>query len=130
MSERFYRLILGATLLVALYVPLTGVVYGLIAILIVEGVTNARVPALVTALRRRWFRALPAPLDVSPASDYRFAFEAERVWRLIAALVLTAGMTDPDALWFLPWFMGFALLGAGVSGVCPMLISVQWLGFR
>ncbi|MHB1566175.1 MAG: hypothetical protein ACYCXG_05610 [Acidiferrobacter sp.] len=130
MSDRFYRLIFGAVLLVALYAQLAGVLYGLIALLAIEGVTNARVPALVTALRRRLRPSTPVSATCPPAGNYRFAFEAERVWRLIAALLLTVGITEPNTLWFLPWFMGFALLGAGISGVCPMLISVQWLGFR
>lgn len=130
MSDRFYRLIFGAVLLVALYTQLAGVLYGLVALLVIEGVTNARVPALVTALRRRLWPSTPVSASCPPADNYRFAFEAERVWRLIAALLLTAGITEPGILWFLPWFMGFALLGAGISGVCPMLISVQWLGFR
>jgi hypothetical protein len=35
-----------------------------------------------------------------------------------------------ESLWFFPWFMGFAIFGAGLSGVCPVLISLKLLGFR
>ena len=35
-----------------------------------------------------------------------------------------------DMLWFFPWFMGFAILGAGASGVCPVLLGLKYIGFR
>ena len=34
-----------------------------------------------------------------------------------------------DAL-FVLFGMGFAILGAGVSGVCPILLGTKWVGFR
>jgi hypothetical protein len=26
--------------------------------------------------------------------------------------------------------MGFAIFGAGLSGVCPVLLAIRWTGFR
>lgn len=134
MSDRSYRLILGALLLGALYGNQQGLIFGLIVILTMEGVSNRRVPQILTALRART-RFAPAPAAISslPAKrrEARFQFEAERAWRLIAALILLIGSIGINGpLWFLPWFMGFAMLGAGVSGVCPMLITVERIGFR
>jgi hypothetical protein len=65
----------------------------------------------------------------------RFDFEAYRMWRITVALVLvvTFAMIHEfgyDMLWFFPWFMGFAIIGAGVSGVCPGLLALRWVGFR
>jgi hypothetical protein len=48
---------------------------------------------------------------------------------LIVAALVTVSHSSA-ALWFLPWFVGFALLGAGLSGICPMVIGLRWLGFR
>jgi hypothetical protein len=35
-----------------------------------------------------------------------------------------------EVLWFIPWFMGFAIMGAGASGVCPMILFLKWVGFK
>jgi hypothetical protein len=61
----------------------------------------------------------------------RTLFEAERGWRLSVATMLVISLfAFPDVLWFLPWFMGFAILGAGVSGVCPMYLAMRWAGLK
>lgn len=129
-----YRLIFGAVLLAALYTGAHYVIYGLIVMLAIEGVTNARVPAVVTRLRmrHRGRRRVPEdPIPVVKTRHVRFNFAAERAWRLVAAVLLLLGMVGIHSVcWFIPWFMGFGIFGAGVSGVCPMLISVEWLGFR
>ncbi len=134
MSDRSYRLILGALLLAALYSNQKGVIFGLIVMLTIEGVSNRRIPQILTALRAKTrFASAIAPAHPLPPKrrGTRFHFEAERAWRLIAALLLLIGILGFNGvLWFLPWFMGFGMLGAGVSGVCPMLITVEWIGFR
>jgi hypothetical protein len=35
-----------------------------------------------------------------------------------------------DQLWLIPWFAGFALTVAGLSGICPMLLFFEKLGFK
>lgn len=134
MSDRSYRLILGALLLAALYTNQKGLIFGLIVMLTIEGISNRRVPQVLTALRAKTrFGPAITPIASLPPKrrEVRFHFEAERAWRLIAALLLLVGtLLFNGALWFLPWFMGFAMLGAGVSGVCPMLITVERIGFR
>ena len=37
---------------------------------------------------------------------------------------------DIEVIWLIPWFMGFAIMGAGVSGVCPGLLLMRWVGFK
>ena len=134
MSDRTYRLILGALLLTALYTNTPGIILGLTAMLTAEGVTNARVPELVTRLRQHWGfggTAYPAGAPTMGGNGLRFRFEAERAWRLVVAVLLLVGLVGlHGVLWFLPWFMGFAIFGAGLSGVCPILTSIEWLGFR
>lgn len=132
MSDRTYRLILGALLLISLYFDLNYLMYALIAILFLEGVTNWRIPLLVRKLRGDSAAAPETDKNLAPIqSNYRFNIEAERVWRLIVSLMLLVTYVLFYAqLWFFPWFMGFAIFGAGASGVCPALIGVKWIGCR
>ncbi|RMG29151.1 MAG: DUF2892 domain-containing protein [Gammaproteobacteria bacterium] len=58
-------------------------------------------------------------------------FEAERALRFIVATLIGLPLWPPAApLWWLPWFVGFALVGAGLSGICPMVLALRRLGFR
>ena len=135
MSNRLYRLVLGVSVLVALYFELPAVSWALVLIAGFETITNVRVPGLVSRLR---FQAAgdyadDVAGDCTPGIDFyaRTSFEAERVWRGIATLMLLLSLIIyPDALWALAWFMGFAFFGAGISGVCPLLLVLKWAGFR
>ncbi|MHB1214704.1 MAG: hypothetical protein ACYCY9_06920 [Thiobacillus sp.] len=128
MNDRTYRLILGALLLLSLYFEIRYLMYALIGLLFFEGVTNLRLPLLL-----RGSQGDAAAEDhLAPIQhSSRFKFEAERAWRLIVAtMLLVTYVLFYDTLWFFPWFMGFAIFGAGVSGVCPVLIGVKWAGCR
>lgn len=132
MSDRTFRLIFGALLLLALYFDLIYLVYFLIAILFLEGITNWRIPLLVQKIRGASSTIDESNDNLAPLhGDYRFNFEAERAWRLVSAsMLLVTYVLFYDLLWFFPWFMGFALFGAGVSGVCPMLTGIKWIGCK
>ena len=125
MTDRNYRLMLGLAILLILYFDLTRAMYGLIGLLFVEGITNWRIPMLVGKLTRQ--------SDAPPIEpfDFKWPLNEERAWRLVVAvlLLLTAVLFNEIA-WFLPWFMGFAILGAGVSGVCPVLLGLRFTGCR
>lgn len=132
MSDRTYRLIFGALILVSLYFEIGYLMHFLIAMLFIEGITNLRVPLVLRKLQGQSPASTQADDNLAPINrSYRFNFEAERAWRLLVAtmLLITYGLFY-DQLWFFPWFMGFAIFGAGVSGVCPMLISMKWIGCR
>ena len=130
MSNRLYRMFFGATLLLALYFDVYQAVYALIGLAVFEAITNLRIPLLVSRLR---YKNDGDPDEGSLGIQFpvRILFEAERGWRLSVAAMLTIGLfAFPDALWFFPWFMGFAILGAGVSGVCPMFLAMKWAGLK
>ena len=132
MSDRSYRLLFGMTLLLALYFQIYYVVYALIALAVLEGLTNLRVPVIVTRLRSNLGGQVPMQenLTVAP-SRCKYSFEAERALRLMMATFLFLSyVVFAKYLWFVPWFIGFALFGAGVSGVCPSLSLLKWMGFR
>lgn len=134
MTHRIYRLVIGVLLLIFLYFDLNYLMLALIAMLLLEGVTNVRIPRLITRLRNMLgARGKPAA-EVIPAPDAacpRFGFDSERVMSLLMGLILLLSyVVFYHQLWFFPWFLGFALLGSGVSGICPMLIAFKWLGFK
>lgn len=132
MSDRTYRTLLGLLILIVLnFEVLHPLMYVLIGLLFIEGLTNLRIPKLICKLRNcvasseRYIYQ-----DADLVAEPRFGFEAERLWRLLVGGFLLIGFALVDALWFFPWFMGFAIFGAGLSGVCPVLLGVRWLGFR
>ena len=129
MTERTLRIIIGLLILVALYFELPELMIGLIVFMLFEGITNWRLPILLRKLQGEGNFQLSQFSD--PEQKSKFSIEAERVMRFAAAalLVITYFIFN-EQLWFFPWFMGFAFLGAGISGVCPMLIGFKSLGFR
>ncbi|HHJ17008.1 MAG TPA: DUF2892 domain-containing protein [Gammaproteobacteria bacterium] len=130
MSNRLYRMMFGIALLLGLYFDALPVLYALIALAGFEAVTNLRIPRVVSKLR---YGNTGDPCEGSLGIPFhaRTAFEAERGWRLTVAAMLALGVfAYPEALWFVPWFMGFAILGAGISGVCPMFLAMKWAGLK
>lgn len=127
MTDRNYRLLFGLTILVVLYFDLTYAMYGLIGLILAEGITNWRIPLLVSRFTRQ------PGADALPMESFEFKWplHGERAWRLVVGfmLLLTAVLFNEIA-WFLPWFMGFAIFGAGVSGVCPVLLGLRFAGCR
>ena len=128
MSDRVYRLILGTLLLVSLYFESSRLMYFLIGMLFFEGATSLRVPLL---LRKQHGRSVADSNQTPAQRKIRFNFEAERAWRLfIGLMLLITYVLFYEKMWFFPWFMGFAIFGAGASGVCPGLIGLKWAGCR
>jgi len=128
MSDRVYRLILGTLLLVSLYFESSRLMYFLIGMLFFEGITGLRVPLLLCKLTG----GSMADCNRAPSQRAtRFNFEAERSWRLMMCLMLLVTyVLFYDKMWFIPWFLGFAIFGAGASGVCPGLYCFKWAGCR
>lgn len=128
MTERNFRLVIGGWLVLALLLGMPAAIYALMVMLSFEGITNWRVPVLIARLR-----GMPDTLAAGTVSagDCAIPFEAERALRLlIVGFLGLALFALPDLLWWLPWFVGFALIGAGLSGICPMVQALRWLGMR
>jgi hypothetical protein len=125
MTERNFRLLIGIWLVVALVMAQPMTVYVLMGLLLFEGLTNLRVPLL--------FQRLTHQVPVAPVAETNqcvISFEAERALRLLIVVFLGLGLFLPELLWWLPWFIGFALIGAGLSGICPMVLALRWIGLR
>jgi len=130
MTERIYRLIIGLTVLGILYLDSRPAMSVLIALLVFEGITNWRIPLLVSRLRGDVNR-VARQADAEHRSESRFNFEAERALRLLFSGVLTTTyFIFNQSLWLFPWFAAFALTVAGLSGICPMLMFIEKLGFK
>lgn len=130
MSNRLYRLLYGISLLAALYLEMPIIINVLIGLALFEALTNLRIPKLISRIR---FNHDGDPLEGNLGIDFktRVNFEAERGWRITVAFMLLISIyAFPDMLWFLPWFMGFAIFGAGISGVCPVFLVIKWLGLK
>ncbi len=131
MNERLFLFFVGTYILMSLYFCLDNMIYLLCFWLFFEGLTDIRLTNLSQKLIKR---RLPSGLTTFQAT-LRFDFDAFRAWRLLVAIVLGGSFFllheyDIEILWFFPWFMGFAIMGAGVSSVCPTLLFVRWLGFK
>lgn len=131
MNERMFLFVAGAYLLTALYMEIDIMVYLLSAWLIFEAITDIR----LTTLSQKFIKT-PEPVGLTIfRSKQRFDFDALRAARLMIATFiggsfLLVNESNIEVLWFFPWFMGFAILGAGISGVCPVVSLMQWVGFR
>lgn len=127
MTERGFRVIMGLWLVVGLYFDYVEVIYALMAVLILEGITNCNIPLLVCKIR---FGAKHPGCEKTLATS-KISFEAERALRFIVVLFLSISFIPGlEFLWWIPWFIGFALIGAGFSGICPLVISLRYIGLR
>ena len=127
MSERHFRVIVGFWLVLGLILNSVDIIYVLFGILLFEGVTNFRIPGLVTRLR---FGSGDSAAIIKDTGT-RFSFEAERALRFIVVIFAYAPMQQGlEILWWMPWFVGFALIGAGLSGICPMVLALRFVGLR
>lgn len=131
MSERAYLFLTGVYILIGLYLEIDLMIYGLCLWLVFEGVTG-----LMLTRQSAKFIPVSDPVGLTMfRSQQRFDFDALRATRIVIALFLGGSFLllreyDVEFLWFFPWFMGFAILGAGASGVCPILLVTKWIGFR
>ncbi len=130
MTERAYRLFIRLSLLGILYLNSRQAMYGLIALMVFEAITNWRIPLLVSRLRYGITDA-GRPAADTDSCGYRFSFEAGRALRLVfSGVLLVTYVMFGQQLWLFPWFAGFALAVAGLSGICPMLLFLEKLRFK
>lgn len=131
MSERLFLFVVGAFILISLYIEIDMNIYILCLWLLFEAIMDIR---LTTLSQKLMSTTVPAGLTIFQ-TQARFDFEALRVLRIVVSVLLASAFIlineyHIDVLWFVPWFLGFAILGAGVSGICPTMLLIRWLGFR
>ena len=127
MTERAYLMITGLALLLFLYLELDYMIYALISMLLLEGVTNWRLPKIINLIRY----GKNTELTGNNQNNAKINFEAERALRLVVAVILVATYVFfPNQAWFLPWFIGVMLTFAGISRFCPMVLALKWIGLK
>jgi hypothetical protein len=131
MSDRAYLFVVGFYIVTALYLEIELMIYGLIVFMLFEGVTGLTLTSVTQKIRKVKLDSGLLQYETSP----RFNFDGFRALRIFFAVAMTAAYLGVheygiEMIWFLPWFFGFALLGAGVSSVCPVLLGMRWLGFK
>ena len=131
MSERLFLFLVGVYILIALYFGIDLMIYMLSLWLLFEAITDIRLTTLSQNIMKQ---TVPAGLIVFNTHQ-RFNFDAIRAWRITVAVLLGGSLLllkeyNVDFVWFFPWFMGFAIMGAGASSVCPVLLFIRWIGFR
>jgi hypothetical protein len=126
-----YLFLVGAFILFALYLQNNYLMYGLAVFLTLEAVSGIRITRLLQKARHVCLGH--GLLEFNTRA--RFDIDGLSAWRILVAVVLVTsyGLMHEygyDVLWFIPWFMGFAILGAGASGICPLLLGLRWAGFK
>ncbi len=128
MTERSFRLVLGTSLLLLLYLDFEMGVYAYIGVLIFEGMTNLRIPIIISKLR--YGSGYNPGEGLSPGCS-RIPFDAERALRIIVAgMLIGTFVFFKEPTWFFPWFIASMLLLAGITNICPMVMALRWTGFR
>ncbi len=127
MSDRSYRFFLGLCILISLFLRLDYAIYIIIGMMLIESVTNYRIPILINQFNSHTHTSNKQSSNFSSF----FGIEAERVFRFIVVVFIALGtIAYPDSLWFFPWFVGLNLVLAGITGICPLVILLQKLGFK
>ena len=125
MTERWYRLIQGVYLIIALYLEHDRMVYGFMVLLSIEAVTNLRLPVVLFRFRT------PVVDSDNQTSNCTFDIDSERLLRLVVVLfLLLSYVFFSEPIWFFPWFIAAMLFLAGITNICPMVMMFQYLGFR
>lgn len=129
MGERLYMLLFGVVIITGLYFDLPYLIYAVISITLFEGLTNLRIAPVLNRLPLSVLKTSDLPVDSQRKAW--IPFDARRMWHLVVGTVLVVCYIGFfDQLWFLVWFLGFAVAGAGLSGICPVLFLIMSLGFR
>ena len=129
MTERAYRLVVGISMLIFLFLQWNIAMYIILCILLLEALTNWRIPILVSKLR---FPNDAIKVTEGENPSCTINFEAERMLRWVVFFLVALGYTSYTAhlFWFFPWFVGLMLLLAGVTGICPMVMILRWIGMK
>ncbi len=129
MTERAYRLVTGILMLSFLFFRMDHAVWALIILMSFEGLTNWRVPIIVS---RVIYPDNTVMFSEGENPHYTINYDAERMLRWLLMFMILLGMLSitEGLFWYFPWFIGLMLLLAGVTGICPMVMALRKLGLK
>ena len=127
MTERWYRLLQGIYLLVALYIENDAMMYAFMAVLTLEVLTNIRLSVLLARINSK-----TSDFECDNNEEcFTFSMDSERLLRVVVvSFLLLSYVFFPEPIWFFPWFVAAMLFLAGITNICPMVMMFQFLGFR
>ncbi|MCW8934624.1 MAG: DUF2892 domain-containing protein [Gammaproteobacteria bacterium] len=133
MSERHFRLIMGAALWLVLissaYYETMYPIFAFAGFLLFEGITNLRLTKIINKIR--YGKSTIHQEESSCNTKWLNKIESERVLRfIVSGLVLLPSYVMPDIIWFVPWFIASMLILAGITNICPMVMFLKWSGLR
>jgi len=133
MSERQFRLIMGATLWLVLissaYYETMYPLFAFAGFLLFEGITNLRLTRIINKIR--YGKSNIDTEDSGCNIKWFNKIESERVLRfIVSCFVLVPFYVIPDIIWFIPWFVASMLILAGITNICPMVMFLKWSGLR
>ena len=105
-------------------------VYIVLGIITIEAITNWRVPIIITRLRygADYKQYLNTP---KPGNHIMSKLEAERILRVFVLIfVCLPYFISIQYIEFIPWFVATALILAGVTNICPMVMFLKFTGMR
>jgi hypothetical protein len=128
MTERAYRLVIGICMILFLFMQWDYAMYLILIVLLIEGLTNWRVPILVSRL---FYPKGGIKVTDGENAEFTINYDAERMIRWIVFIFVGLGsVAYSNQLWFIPWFIGLMLLLAGITGICPMAMFLRRAGMR
>ena len=128
MTERAYRLVIGISMILFLFLQWDYAMDIMLALLLMEGLTNWRIPILVSRLR---YPQGKIKVTDSENTQCTINYDAERMLRWIIFIFVGLGsVAFTSQLWFFPWFVGLMLLLAGITGICPTVMFLRRVGMR
>lgn len=147
MSERLFRVILGAFLYIALTLAAfyeTAVpIYIFLFVIAFEAITNLRVPKIVTKLRVKNTAEIeseftsPTESIKKPIKKMLLKLEAERYLRVIVFIFVAIpfftqieNQSYQIYIDYIPWFVATMLCLAGVTNICPMVMFLRNIGMH
>lgn len=130
-SERNYLFTVGVVTIASIYleqlwiIPIWGFLF------LIEGLFGVYVPEIVSRDSAA-FNERDYLYGGNHSNGGRWDFEARRLWRLMAAMTLPVlVILEMDmVVLYAGMFFGFALIGSGLSGVCPLYVLLKKSGFK
>lgn len=129
MTERVYRLVVGILMMFFLFFQLEIAMWALLCLMTFEGLTNWRIPIVISKLI---YSNDTIKVTEGDNPSYSINYDAERMLRWIVLFLILLGTIKytNEHLWFFPWFVGLMLLLAGITGICPMVMALRKLGLK
>lgn len=129
MTERVYRLVVGILMMFSLFFQLEIAMWALLCLMTFEGLTNWRIPIVISKLI---YSNDTIKVTEGDNPSYSINYDAERMLRWIVLFLILLGTIKytNEHLWFFPWFVGLMLLLAGITGICPMVMALRKLGLK